>query len=114
MTGELTAVMRELGEIQDQIAALAHGTVADRRPLLLREQRLQNEVARLAEQVDDEWDTQGLLVHLAELRRKKAALDRQHGGVGGTRPDDTPSRMWIERRTSRVIRILNERGIELR
>lgn len=114
MGGEMTAVMRELGEVQDRIAALAHGSVADRRPLLLREQQLQNKVARLADTIDSGCDTQGLLVHLAELRRKKAALERQHDDVRWIRPEDAPSMMWIERRIARAVKILHERGIEVR
>jgi hypothetical protein len=115
MAEEIATVMRELGEVQDRLAALGKGPRGDRLSLLMREEELRTRAARLADEIDARDSTQALLVHLAELRRKEAALDRQHRSspTGPHRSTPTTAPL-IEKRIRRVEELLAKRGVILR
>ena len=134
MVGELSSIMRELAELQDQITAMPIDAKDDKLALLARQDELRTQAARLADRVDGSCSTQELLRQLAGLRRQRAALERQRAETlgtprsfrpgtfdGGSQTATTPrgrpsedSAPRIEERIRRVRSLLEERGIELR
>ncbi len=119
MTTDMSSVLRELEQVEDQLASSCHDPAADRLTLHSREEELRTRAARMAIAVDSECSTQDLLAKLGDLRRQLRALERQHGGgqsrssaYGNTSP--TPNASRIEQKMARIERILAEQGIALR
>ena len=134
MVGNLTSIIRELGEVQDRLVALSEDAGDEKLMLLGRQEELQTRAAQLADSVDEGGSIQDLLGQLASLRRQRAAMERQRAlggrqtpgfrrGLSGTMSPGTmgPRRratadsvLRIEERIQRITLLLEQRGIALR
>lgn len=136
MVGGISPILRELVGVQDQLTSLGKDAVSEKQELLAKQEELRTRAAQLAEQVAQDCSTQDLLTRLASLRRQRDAIERQRANAGArSRPHSyggfgTPHRASapatnhtttgsqglsrIDVHIRRVMRILSERGIDLR
>jgi hypothetical protein len=133
MVGNLTSIIRELGEVQDRLLALSDHATDEKLELLGRREELQTRAAQLADSIDEDGSIQDLLGQLASLRRQRAALERQRalaakqtpgfrspsgtmspGTMGPRGRPTTDSVLRIEERIRRITLLLEQRGIALR
>lgn len=124
MVGGMNSILRELAEVQHQLASLPKDAQAEKYALLSRQDELQTNAARLADQVDEGCSTRDLLARLADLRWQLGAMERQRSvtsarpavrTVGGSRPArEQSSGSRIEARIRRIQSLLSQRGIDIR
>lgn len=128
MAGEMSSILRELEQVQDQIGSLTKDDLEEKTALLSRQETLRTRAARLADQVNGNCSTQDLLGQLASLRRQRDALARQRrtstqpkysasppNGVAGHRrsPHGDIGVPRIDERIHRIRQMLSDRGIRL-
>ena len=117
MAGEMSSILRELEQVQDRLSSLCGVTSTEKLDLMTRQEELRTKAARMAEEVDAECSTQRLLTQLADLRRRRAVLDRQWGhGASGPRHHRSkvgsgPSQ--VEERIVRIRNLLADRCIQV-
>lgn len=133
MVGEMSFILRELEQVQDQLGSLTKDARAEKTALLDRQEELRTRAARLADQIDVGCSTQDLLAQLAGLRRQRDAMARQHAAVpnqtaGSRRSPGSPRNGMaghsrnpqsetglprIDERINRIQQMLSDRGIHL-
>ena len=115
MVGEMSSILRELEQVQDQLSSLTNDAQAEKYALLTRQEELRTRAARLAEDVDAECSTKQLLIQLASLRRRRDLLNRQYQstGPGGVAPGQRGGLSQVEERIERIRALLADRGIRV-
>ena len=116
MVGDMGSILRELEHVQDRLSSLTTDTYEEMYRLLIRQDELRTQAARLADDIDATCSTQELLIRLASLRRRRDLLDRQHGTAtrGLHRPAHGPRHSsQVDQRIERVCVLLADRGIRV-
>jgi hypothetical protein len=134
MVGEMSSILRELEQVQDQLGSLTKDAQAEKTALMGRQEELRTRAARLADQIDVDCSTQDLLAQLAGLHRQRDALARQRAGApsrqGSSRrypasppngvtghsrnPQNESGLPRIDERIHRIEQMLSGRGINLK
>lgn len=132
---ELDEVLRQLGEIQDELLALPEDAFARRYELRARQEELRRLAAEARSGRDLETGTDDLLAELAALRRRLAEVERLRidlvsqsggGGTGGSHAgadawgavrinlgiDAAQGRDELVARIGRIKGILIDRGVD--
>ena len=113
MIGEVSSIIRELEQVQDQLSTLSDGAYDEKYALMIRKEELTTRAARLAEAIDTDCSTQELLIQLASLRRRRALLDRQHGAAQRGLHRSPHGRSQVDYRIERICSLLADRGIDV-